>query len=247
VVFSHPDEGSPRVVERAGAGGTETAVLPGERELLSAAFARDDDARDAVASWHVIAGALHLDGVRLVRPGRGLPPLPGLHPTRSAHLMAHAPGGETVIFGSVGEIDPDVAATFGLTSTAGATTPARRVGWLEIDLGLLFDEARVPRRVTVGGAVSRFPSSDIDLALVVEDRHPADAGADALRAAGGDLLESVTLFDVYRGPTIPRGARSLAHRLRFCAPDRTLTDEEVGVLRAVCIEAVEVEFGATLR
>ncbi len=105
----------------------------------------------------------------------------------------------------------------------------------------------MPRRVTVGGAVSRFPSSDIDLAFVVEDRHPADAVADALRTAGGDLLESVTLFDVYRGPGIPEGARSLAYRLRFCAPDRTLTDEEVGVLRARCIEAVEEQFGAALR
>ena len=92
VVFSHPDEGAPRVVERAGAGGAETARLPGERELLSAVLARDtDDARDAVASWHVIADALHLDGVRLVPPGDELGPLPGLHPTRSAHLVA--PGG----------------------------------------------------------------------------------------------------------------------------------------------------------
>jgi phenylalanyl-tRNA synthetase beta chain len=99
----------------------------------------------------------------------------------------------------------------------------------------------------VGGAVSRFPSSDIDLAFVVEDRHPADAVADALRAAGGDLLESVTLFDVYRGPGMDEDARSLAYRLRFCSPERTLTDEEVGVLRARCIEAVELEFGASLR
>ena len=62
-------------------------------------------------------------------------------------------------------------------------------------------------------------------------------------AAAGDLLESVTLFDVYRGTGITEGARSLAYRLRFCAPDRTLTDEEVGQLRARCIEAAEQEFG----
>jgi phenylalanyl-tRNA synthetase beta chain len=247
VVFSHPEEGSPRVVERAGAGGTETAVLPEERELLSAVFAREDDARDAVASWQVIADALHLDVVRLVRPGDGLPPIPGLHPTRAAHLVARARSGETVPFGSVGEIDPEVAARFGLTRTAGTATAGGRIGWLEIDLGMLFDEERLPRRVTVGGAVSRYPSSDIDLALLVYDRHPADAVADALRAAAGDLLESVTLFDVYRGPGIPHGARSLAYRLRFCAPDRTLTDEEVGVLRSRGIEAVEAQFGATLR
>jgi phenylalanyl-tRNA synthetase beta chain len=248
VVFSHPDEGVPRVVERAGAGGTETAVLPGEREMLAAVFARDDDdARDAVASWHVIVGALHLDGVRLVRPGDGFPPIPGLHPTRSAHVAARSGGGATVLIGSVGEIDPDVAARFGLTRASGAAATGRRVGWLEIDLGLLLDEGQVPRRVTVGGAVSRFPSSDIDLAFVVEDRHPADAVADALRAAGGDLLESVTLFDVYRGPGMDEGARSLAYRLRFCSPERTLTDEDVGVLRARGIEAVEQEFGASLR
>jgi phenylalanyl-tRNA synthetase beta chain len=151
------------------------------------------------------------------------------------------------VIGAVGEIDPAVAAAFGLTRTSGGGTVARRIGWLEVDLGLLFDEERVPRRITVGGAVSRFPSSDIDLALVVEDSRPADAVAQGLREAGGDLLESVTLFDVYRGTGISEGARSLAYRLRFCAQDRTLTDEEVGALRTRCIGAVEKEFGAVLR
>ena len=57
--------------------------VAGEREVLSAVFARDaDDARDAVASWQVIAESLHLAEVRLVGPGDGVPPLPGLHPTR---------------------------------------------------------------------------------------------------------------------------------------------------------------------
>jgi phenylalanyl-tRNA synthetase beta chain len=244
------------VVERAGAGGRERAELPGERELLAAVFAlEEDDAHHAVASWHVVANAFRLDGVRLSAPGSHLgvapddrlPSLPGLHPTRSAHLVAHGgPGGPAVI-GAVGEVDPDVATRFGLTKTTGAGTTARRVGWLEVDLGLLFDESRVPRRVTAGGAVSRFPSSDIDLAFVVADEHPADVVAEALRVAGGDVLESVQLFDVYRGPGIDEGARSLAYHLRFCAADRTLTDEEVGGLRSECIEAVSSAFGAVLR
>src|SRR5205807_9077512 len=119
---------------------------------------------------------------------------------------------------------------------------ARRIGWFEVDLGVLFDERRVARRVATGGAISRFPSTDIDLALVVDERHPADAVADALRTAAGDLLESVHLFDVYRGPGIPDGARSLAYRLRFCSPLRTLTDDEVGELRASCIGAVTQQF-----
>jgi phenylalanyl-tRNA synthetase beta chain len=248
VVFSHPGAGKARVVERSGAGGTERAELPGERELLSAVFAGgDDDARSAVAAWHVLADALRLDGVRLVPPNDGTPPLPGLHPTRSAHLMARAGTLDEVTIGSVGEIDPAVAARFDLTRTSGGGTVPRRVGWLEVDLGVLLDEAQVPRRITMGGAVSRFPSSDIDLAFVVGDEHPADAVAGALRTAGGELLESVHLFDVYRGTGIDDGARSLAYRLRFCADDRTLTDEEVGGLRSSCIDAVTEEFGAVLR
>jgi phenylalanyl-tRNA synthetase beta chain len=263
VVFSHPDEGAPRIVERAGAGGTETASLPGERELLAAVFAQEeDDARHAVASWQVVADAFRLERVRLVPPGTdGMPALPGLHPTRSAHLVAQGladalglanGGGDAsggVLIGSVGEIDPDVARKFGLTQPtgSGSGTAARRIGWLEVDLGLLFDETQVLRRITVGGAVSRYPSSDIDLAFVVEDRYPADAVAEALREAASDLLESVRLFDVYRGLGIAEGARSLAFRLRFVSPLRTLTDEEVGELRARCIEEVEQRFGAVLR
>jgi len=248
VVFSHPGAGLARVVERSGAGGTERAELPGERELLSAVFAgEEDDARSAVTAWHVLADAFRLDGVRLISPGDGTPPLPGLHPTRSAHLMARAGSLDEITIGAVGEIDPAVAARFDLTRTAAGGTVARRVGWLEVDLGLLFDEEKVPRRITVGGAVSRFPSSDIDLAFVVADRHAADAVANALRIAGGNLLESVHLFDVYRGTGIDDGFRSLAYRLRFCADDRTLTDEEVGGLRARCIDAVADDFGAVLR
>jgi phenylalanyl-tRNA synthetase beta chain len=244
VVFSHPDDGAPRVVERSGAGGSQTTLLPGERELLAAVFALDaDDATDAVAAWHVLAAALRLRGVQLVAPAAGEPALPGLHPTRSAHLVA--PGGLAI--GAVGEVDPAVATAFDLTRTAGGTTSARRIGWLEVDLDLLLDEDAVPRRATIGGAVSRYPSSDVDLALVVADGHPADGVAEALWRAGGDLVESVTLFDVYRGAGIAEGQRSLAFRLRFCALERTLTDEEVGGLRTRCIEAVAAEFGAVLR
>jgi phenylalanyl-tRNA synthetase beta chain len=253
VVFSHPDEGAPRIVERAGAGGRERAALPGERELLCAVFAQEeDDARLAVASWQVLADAFRVAAVRLIPPGPGLPSLPGLHPTRSAHLVVPSNHGDAdadtdLLIGSVGEIDPDVAATFGLTRSSGGATEARRIGWLEVDLGLLFDEMRVPRRQVVASAVSRFPSSDIDLAFVVDDRYPADVVADTLQTAAGDTLESVRLFDVYRGAGIAEGARSLAYRLRFCSPVRTLTDEEVGELRGGCIEAVEKQFGAVLR
>jgi phenylalanyl-tRNA synthetase beta chain len=239
VVFSHPDEGAPRLVERSGSGGKQTAVLPGERELLGAVFALDDDdARTAVAIWRVLADAFRVSGVRIVTGSV----LAGLHPTRSAQLVA-----EGRVIGAVGEIDPAVATDFGLTRTSGSGTVARRIGWLEVDLGLLFDERIVARRDVVAAAVSRFPSSDVDLALVVDDDVPADLVADVLGAAGGDLVESVTLFDVFRGPRIGAGKRSLALRLRFCSLDHTLTDDEVGALRSQCIDAAATQVGAVLR
>jgi phenylalanyl-tRNA synthetase beta chain len=249
VVFSHPSEGAPRVVERSGSGGSQTALLPGEREVLAAVFAfDDDDARSATAAWHVLADAFRVSGVRLVAPGGDAALLPGLHPTRSARLVARSAShaGDRTI-GAVGEIDPDVAVDFGLTEARGSAVAARRIGWLEVDLGLLFDEDVVDRRAMVAAAVSRFPSSDIDLALVVDDGVAADLVADVLGAAAGDLLESVALFDVYRGPAIGEGKRSLAFRLRFCALDHTLTDDEVGALRTRCIDAVVAQFGAALR
>jgi phenylalanyl-tRNA synthetase beta chain len=99
----------------------------------------------------------------------------------------------------------------------------------------------------VARPVSRFPSSDIDLAFVVGDGITSAAVLATLGRTGGDLLEWVRLFDVYRGPAAPPGTRSLAYRLRFCALDHTLTDEEVGALRARCIEAVAEEHGGVLR
>jgi phenylalanyl-tRNA synthetase beta chain len=119
------------------------------------------------------------------------------------------------------------------------------VGWLEVNLEALLTEA--PRRSPLMRPVSRFPSSDVDLAFVVDLAVPAAAMETTLRRASGELLESLALFDVYRGVGIPRGTRSLAYRLRLCALDHTLTDEEVAAVRARCIAAVERAHGAALR
>ncbi len=248
VVFSHPGEGTPRVVERAGAGGMERAELPGERELLSAVFALRGRRRPPGR------------GV-LARPGRCLPSRPrppagarrgtclrcpaSIRPARP--IWSWTAVARRTVIGAVGEIDPAVATTFGLT---------RR-------------RAAAPRRA--GSAGSRWTSGSSSTRSGCPGGSPWAARSAASRprtstwrswsttpgrpmpwptgsgAAAGDLLESVTLFDVYRGTGIAEGARSLAYRLRFCAPDRTLTDEEVGTLRARCIEAAEKEFGAVLR
>ncbi len=203
------------------------AELPDEWEMVGLLLADEgDDAAAAVNSWRVVADALRLDGVDLRAATRA-----GLHPARTAEIVA----GDTVL-GVVGEVDPQTLEAFEL--------PHARMGWLEVDLQKL---AEAPRRPLEARPVSRFPSSDVDLAFVVPDPVPAAEIEKTLARAAGDLLESVDLFDVYRGPGVGEGSRSVAYRLRFCALDRTLTDAEVAALRARCIAAVESQFPATLR
>jgi phenylalanyl-tRNA synthetase beta chain len=69
----------------------------------------------------------------------------------------------------------------------------------------------------------------------------------ALAAGAGDLLESVRLFDVYEGPQVPAGKKSLAFALRFRAPDRTLDAVETAGAREAALAAAAERCGATLR
>lgn len=117
-----------------------------------------------------------------------------------------------------------------------------RVAWCSMDLPHLLGLAR---RSLQAGQVSRYPASDIDLAFVVADTQPASAVQATVAGAGGTLLESLRLFDVYRG--VGTGRRSLAFRLRLRSPDRTLTDAELATVRDTVIEAVASAHGGELR
>jgi phenylalanyl-tRNA synthetase beta chain len=87
----------------------------------------------------------------------------------------------------------------------------------------------------------------IDLALVVADDVPSAEVADALREGAGELLESLRLFDVYTGPPVPSGSRSLAYALTLRAPDRTLTGDEAAAVRESAVAAASRRTGAELR
>ena len=200
------------------------APLPDEYDHLAVALA-GREAPAAAALWERLRRAVPFAPAEIRNEAT-----PGLHPTRAAVLVA---GGETV--GVLGEIDPAVAEVFGISE---------RVAWLECDLGrLLADHLDRPAY----RQPSRFPSSDIDLAFVVDDAVPASAVEAALRRAAGEFLVHLQLFDVFRNPErLGADRRSIAWRLRLQAADRTLTDAEVGEIRTTCITAATTT-GATLR
>jgi phenylalanyl-tRNA synthetase beta chain len=200
------------------------APLPDEREVLGAVLA-GREAPEAVHLWRAVAESLGVAGVTVTNAE-----VPGLHPTRAARLLAG-----DVALGSLGEVDPGVLEPLGI---------GERVAYLEVDLDALL---ALPHGGAPYRPFSPYPSSDVDLAFEVDDEVSAAAVQEAIREAGGALLWSVELFDVYRGQGVAEGRRSLAYRLRLQAPDRTLTDADVAAVRSGVIDAVQAAFPATLR
>ena len=199
-------------------------LLPDEREFMAVALS-GTDAPAAVAVLDLLVEALALPAVELRAAA-----LPGMHPTRSAEVIVAGRAR-----GAVGEVDPEVLDACGV---------AGRVAWLQLDLQQVLDGPRTRRRHR---PVSKYPPSDVDLAFAVPDTVPAAQVERALRTAAAPLLTRLDLFDAYRGPGLPEGSRSLAYRLRFQAPDRTLTDAEVAEARQRCIDEASRRIGATLR
>ncbi len=202
----------------------ESQLLPDEREHLAVAIS-DAEAPAAVEMLDILDRTLALPNVQL-RPSTPA----GMHPTRSADVVIAGK-----VRGHVGEVDPAVAETYGV---------AGRVAWLELDPGSILDGPHGNRRYS---PISKFPSSDLDLAFEVPDDISAANIAGALRKGGGRQLVDVALFDTYRGTGVADGARSLAFRLRFQANDRTLTEAELAELRDACIAAAQKQKGVTLR
>jgi phenylalanyl-tRNA synthetase beta chain len=128
----------------------------------------------------------------------------------------------------------------------GEVHPALGRGWAAFELDLAELEAALPERVLYRDVIS-FPSVLQDLAFVVDEDVAGSELLAAIREAGGELLREVDVFDEYRGPQTGEGRRSLAFRLAFGSPERTLTDEDVAPVRAAIAAAVEKQFGATLR
>jgi phenylalanyl-tRNA synthetase beta chain len=158
---------------------------------------------------------------------------PFLHPGRSAEVLAGGEGAEIVRLGFVGEVHPLVAAEWDLGRTA----------VFAIDLGKLAD-ASPP--VATFAPFASVPSLRQDLAVVLPDDVAAGRVLERVRQAGGEMLDDVSVFDIYTGPQVGEGRRSLALALSFRGRDQTLTDEEVAPARAKIVAALG-ELGGELR
>ena len=183
--------------------------------------------------FYDLAGAVEdlLEGLGIQGAELRLQEHPALHPaSASAVSLAGQP------LGVLGQIHPRAAAQ--LEAPAGT--------WLaELDWEALMEKARTLKQ---SGGVPRFPAVARDLAFVVDARVPAEQLLAEIRGAdAGKLLEHVALFDVYRGPPVPEGKKSVAFGLSLRAADRTLTDAEADALCAAIRERLKARVGAEIR
>jgi len=184
-------------------------------------------AADFYAVKGLLEGLMEAAGVEW-RPQEGGPAF--LHPGRAASMVA----GEGRELGWLGELHPLVLREWELDGP---------VAGFELDVDRLLDLA--PQASTYSDVTS-FPAVLQDIAVIVPEDVPAGRLAEVVRAGGGELLASLRVFDLYHGEQVGEGNKSLALRLEFRAPDRTLTDGEVAARRAAIERELE-SIGGRLR
>ena len=155
---------------------------------------------------------------------------PSYHPGRCADIMIDGKK-----LGVIGQIHPLVAEGYGISG---------EVYVAELDFTGL-QSALAPERIF--HSLPKFPTVSRDLALVCDEAMTVGMLEACIKKAGGKLLRSIQLFDIYRGPGIAPGKKSVAFSLELRADDRTLTDEDTtGVTNAV-LEKLKNDLGVTLR
>ncbi|MBX3208155.1 MAG: phenylalanine--tRNA ligase subunit beta [Labilithrix sp.] len=214
------------------------AVLPDERLRVAFALAGDRPAwlekPKPLEVWDAKGYALEIARRLTGKPASVVPASRAeapahLHPRGAAFVEVD---GQRV--GAFGPLHPDAVDALELDG---------EVLVFEMELDPFAAGAATPKFA----AIPRFPASARDVALVVKDGIPAGEVEAAVRAAAGPLAEAVRLFDRFVGGQVPAGHASLAFRVVYRSPERTLTDAEVDAAHANVVATASSKFGATLR
>lgn len=203
-------------------------VLTGPREPVSwkAADRTPMDFYDLKGILSALFEALHVDDISYEADKH-----PSFHPGKCAGVVL---GGEKI--GVLGELHPLLHENYEFPDTP--------IQAAELDLDTIMES--IPERYEME-VVPPFPPVLEDLAIVVDERIPAENVEDVIRTAGGSLVTQITLFDVYRGAQAGEGKKSLAYSLTYQSLDQTLTDEDVAKIRRRIVQKLEAELDAKLR
>ena len=155
---------------------------------------------------------------------------PSYHPGRCAAVYS---GGEYL--GRFGQVHPLVAKNYGVSEELYAA---------ELDFPAMFAHRTTELYYA---PLPRYPAVMRDISLVCDDALTAGELEKCIRRAGGEYLESVEVFDVYKGANIPEGKKSISFALALRAGDQTLTDDHADEAVAAILGALAREYGAVIR
>ncbi|HJV44408.1 MAG TPA: phenylalanine--tRNA ligase subunit beta [Bacillota bacterium] len=176
----------------------------------------------------VVESLLEDIGVGLVGY-RGVQNLKGMHPGRTAEIFR----GDDVI-GYIGQVHPELQLKYDI----------KEAYVFNLDLGKLYGYVS---EETVYQPLPKYPASSRDLSIVVDDQIDAGEVAATIKELGGQTLESVQLFDLYKGDRIGQNNKSMAFSLVYRNPEATLTDKEVNAVHEKIVEALANRYQAELR
>ncbi|MBW6410011.1 phenylalanine--tRNA ligase subunit beta [Clostridium weizhouense] len=200
--------------------------LPTEKNILTIGIYGDCDYLDLKGIVENILEGLGINNANYVRESDN----PSYHPGKTAALML----GKNKA-GVFGEIHPDVTENYGLDVPCFVA---------EINLDVLYENAEIARKYK---ALPKFPAVTRDIALLVDDEVLVQEIDQTIRKAGGNIVEKVELFDIYKGKQIPEGKKSIAYAIAYRDENKTLTDKEVNKTHDKILRSLEYKLGATLR
>lgn len=200
--------------------------LPKEEKVLSIGFYGDDDFYFLKETIEVLLARLGIRDLEYKREENS----PTFHPGRTARLLVD--GRE---LGILGEIHPDVCENYDIKA---------RVYIAQLNFDLIVQLANFDIRYR---PLPKYPAMVRDIAIIVDEDILFGDIKNIVLEHGKDLVESVEIFDIYKGDQIPAGKKSIAFSITYRSYERTLTDEEINEIQKAVIKDLEEKLDGKLR
>ena len=200
--------------------------LPTEKNVLTIGIYGDCDYLDLKGIVENVIDGLGITKAKYVRESEN----PSYHPGKTASLMVR-----NKKVGVFGEIHPDVTENYGIDVDCYVA---------ELDLDSLFEASSTTKTYK---PLPKFPAVTRDIALLCDDSILVAEIEETIRKAGGNLVEKVQLFDIYKGAQIPEGKKSIAYAIAYRDEKKTLEDKDIAKVHDKILKALEHKLGAVLR
>ncbi|MDP4089149.1 MAG: phenylalanine--tRNA ligase subunit beta [Bacillota bacterium] len=204
----------------------DSSELPDERNVLIMGMYGKADYLNLKGIVENLLDTLGVEGFNYVRESDN----PTFHPGKTAALMF-----KNVKVGVLGEIHPDVADNYGMDVPAYIA---------ELNLDILYANSKLDKKYR---PLPKYPAVSRDMALIVDEGILVQEIEDIIRKQGAPLVETIKLFDIYKGKQIPEGKKSIAYSIIYRHENKTLVDEEVNKVHDRILKTLEYRLGAQLR